>query len=408
MVNYGINERSFNMDRRIVIAGGGIAGLNAAKSAREQDPDCSIVILEALNTNTYIRTRLPDYISGTASYKEIFPYDDSWYEKNRINLKKDTRITGIDAAHKTIITDKGNYDFDSLVIALGSSGNIPPIPGAKLENCFPVRTVADADKIRSLSCGGKICTIIGGGLLGLEMAWAIRQLGCDVNVIHNSGRLLPKQIDEEGAKLLYKAISNKGINLYMNAQVQEIGGENRAEYVRLDSGTVVKSDFVILSVGVNANTQPLKDSGINMGRSVAVDKYMETNIEGIYAAGDVAEYNGKCYGIWPIAVEQGKIAGTNAAGGKLEYSEIHPFTSLKIKGITMFSIGDVFSEDSLSIAETDFESGRYIKLLIKEGIIIGAIVFGDQSLPMKIKKAVDNRIKLPEIKEGKTINELIG
>ena len=396
------------MDRRIVIAGGGIAGLNAAKSAREQDPDCSIVILEALNTNTYIRTRLPDYISGTASYKEIFPYDDSWYEKNRINLKKDTRITGIDAAHKTIITDKGNYDFDSLVIALGSSGNIPPIPGAKLENCFPVRTVADADKIRSLSCGGKICTIIGGGLLGLEMAWAIRQLGCDVNVIHNSGRLLPKQIDEEGAKLLYKAISNKGINLYMNAQVQEIGGENRAEYVRLDSGTVVKSDFVILSVGVNANTQPLKDSGINMGRSVAVDKYMETNIEGIYAAGDVAEYNGKCYGIWPIAVEQGKIAGTNAAGGKLEYSEIHPFTSLKIKGITMFSIGDVFSEDSLSIAEADFESGRYIKLLIKEGIIIGAIVFGDQSLPMKIKKAVDNRIKLPEIKEGKTINELIG
>ncbi|MDD3439518.1 MAG: FAD-dependent oxidoreductase [Clostridiaceae bacterium] len=396
------------MDRRIVIAGGGIAGFNAAKSAREQDPDCSIVILEALNTNTYVRTRLPDYISGTASYKEIFPYDDSWYEKNRINLKKDTRITGIDAAHKTIITDKGNYDFDSLVIALGSSGNIPPIPGAKLENCFPVRTVADADKIRSLSCGGKICTIIGGGLLGLEMAWAIRQLGCDVNVIHNSGRLLPKQIDEEGAKLLYKAISNKGINLYMNAQVQEIGGENRAEYVRLDSGTVVKSDFVILSVGVNANTQPLKDSGINMGRSVAVDKYMETNIEGIYAAGDVAEYNGKCYGIWPIAVEQGKIAGTNAAGGKLEYSEIHPFTSLKIKGITMFSIGDVFSEDSLSIAETDFESGRYIKLLIKEGIIIGAIVFGDQSLPMKIKKAVDNRIKLPEIKEGKTINELIG
>ncbi len=396
------------MDRRIVIAGGGIAGLNAAKSAREQDPDCSIVILEALNTNTYVRTRLPDYISGTDSYKEIFPYDDSWYEKNRIDLKKNTRITGIDVAQKTIITDKGNYDYDSLVVALGSSGNIPPIPGAKLENCFPVRTVADADKIRSLSRSGKICTIIGGGLLGLEMAWAIRQLGCDVNVIHNSSRLRPKKIDEEGAKLLYKAISDKGINLYMNAQVQEIWGDNRAEYVRLDSGAEVKSDFVILSVGVNANTQPLKDSGINMGRSVVVDKYMKTNIEGIYAAGDVAEYNGKSYGIWPIAVEQGKIAGTNAAGGKSEYSEIHPFTSLKIKGITMFSIGDVFSEDSLSIVEADFESGRYIKLLIKEGIITGAIVFGDQSLPMKIKKAVDNRIKLPEIKEGKTINELIG
>lgn len=396
------------MNRKIVIAGGGIAGLNAGKSAREQDPDSSIVILEALGTNTYVRTRLPDYISGTASYKELFPYDDSWYVKNGITLEKNTGITKIDAAQKTIITDKGNYDYDSLVIALGSSGNVPSTPGAELENCFPVRTLADADKIRSLAGIGKVCTIIGGGLLGLEMAWAIRQLGCDVNIIGNSNRLLPKQIDEEGAKLLYKAISDKGIKLYLGSEVQEIAGAGRAEYVKLSNGTEIQSDFVILSIGVKANIHTLANSGINIGRSVVVDQYMKTNIEGVYAAGDVAEYKGKSYGIWPIAVEQGKIAGINAAGGKAEYSEIYPFTSLKIKGITMFSIGDIFSEDSLPVVEADFESGRYIKLLIKDGIITGSIVFGDSSLPMKIKKAVDNRIKVPEIKEGITIKELIG
>lgn len=395
------------MNRKIVIAGGGIAGLNAAKSAREQDPDSSIVILEALDTNTYVRTRLPDYISGAASYKEIFPYDDSWYEKNRIALEKNTRITGIDTANKTIVTDKGNFDYDSLVITLGSSGNVPPIPGVELENCFPVRTVADADKIRRLSGDGKKCTIIGGGLLGLEMAWAIKQLGCDVNVIHNSTRLLPNQIDEEGAKLLYREISGKGIKIYLNSQVQEIAGDTRAEYVKLNDETKIESDFVILSVGVRANIQPLAGSGINTGRSVIVDEHMKTNIEGVYAAGDIAEYKGKSYGIWPIAVEQGKIAGANAAGGKAEYSEIHPYTSLKIKGITMFSIGDVFSEDSLPVVEADFESGRYIKLLTKNGIITGAVVFGDPSLPMKIKKAVDNRVKLPKIKEGIAIKELI-
>ncbi|MEA4849289.1 MAG: FAD-dependent oxidoreductase [Clostridiaceae bacterium] len=396
------------MGRKIIVAGGGIAGLNAAKSAREQDPDSSIVVLETSDTNTYVRTRLPDYISGTASYKELFPYDDSWYEKNRIVLERNTKITGIDTEKKTIITDKGNHEYDSLVIALGSSGNIPPIPGAKLENCFPVRSVADADRIRSLSGKGKVCTIIGGGLLGLEMAWAIRQLGCDVNIIENSTRLLSRQIDEEGAKLLFGAISDKGIKIHLDSKVQEIGGGIKAEYVKLNDGREIRSDFVILSVGVSANTQPLAGSGINIGRSVKVDEYMKTNIEGVYAAGDIAEYNGKAYCIWPIAVEQGKIAGRNAAGGKSAYDEIKPYTSLKIKGITMFSIGGISSEGIVSFVESDFEGGRYIKLLIKDGIITGAIVFGDPGLPMKVKKAVENRIKLPDIKAGMTVKELVG
>lgn len=396
------------MSRRIVVAGGGIAGLNAAKAARVQDPECSITILEEGASNTYIRTRLPDYISGEADLKELFPYDDSWYTANNVTIRKNTKVTGLDTIKKTILTDKGLYEFDALVIALGSSGNVPPLPGANLENCFPVRTISDADKVRRLAAGDRTCTIIGGGLLGLEMAWAVKQLGCRVNIIGNSARLLPKQMDEQGAALLNKAISEKGIELYLNAEVQEITGAGKVEYVRLKGGTELKSDFVILSTGVRANIQPFVESGINLGRSITVDSYLKTNIDGIYAAGDIAEYNGNNFSIWPIAVAQGKIAGSNAAGGSLEYTEINPYTSLKIKGITMFSIGDVFSEDSTVTAEFDSQRGRYVKLLVKNDILTGAIVFGDPSLPMKIKKAVEQKTKLPAISHNISIDELIG
>lgn len=395
------------MSKRIIVAGGGISGLNAAKAAREQDPESTITILEEGNINTYVRTRLPDYISGEASYKELFPYDDSWYASNKITLKKNTKVTGIDTDKKYITTSEGQLQFDSLVITLGSSGNVPPIPGAALENCFTVRTVQDADKIRKLSGTGKTCTIIGGGLLGLEMAWAIRQLGCDINIIETAPRLLPRQSDEQCSELLYKAISEKGIKLFLNAQIQEVGGNGKAEYVRFKDGTDIMSDFVILSTGVKANIQPVAASGISTGRSIVVDEHMKTNIDGIYAAGDVAEYNGKNFSIWPIAMAQGKIAGNNAAGGNMSYEEINPFTSLKIKGITMFSIGDVLSEDSEIIAELDNKTNRYVKLLIKNDIITGAIVFGDSALPMKVKKASEQKIKLPAARSRIRAKELL-
>ena len=395
------------MRRRIVVAGGGIAGLSAAKSAREQDPDADIAILEEGDNNTYVRTRLPDYISGIASYKELFPYDDAWYAANRITLHKNTKVTGIDTINRTLFTDNGLHEYDSLIITLGSSGNIPPIPGADLENCFPVRTIADADRIKKLSGQNKTCTIIGGGLLGLEMAWAIRQLGCDINLIEHNPRLLPRQMDEQGAKLLQKAISDKGIKLYLKADVEEITGKVKAECVTLKDGTRIKSDFVVLSVGVRANTQPFSTSGIDISRAIVVDKHMNTSIEGIFAAGDIAEYNGKNFSIWPIAVEQGKVAGNNAAGGNLEYSEMNPFTSLKIKGITMFSIGDIFSEDSMITAEFDAKNERYVKLLIKDDIITAAVVFGDPDLPVKIKNAITRKTKLPIIRDGMKIKDII-
>lgn len=395
------------MNKRLAIVGAGIAGLSAAKAARDTDPDCSITLLEEGSQNTYTRTRLPEYISGEAVLKDLFPYDDAWYEKNRIAFYKGTKVTGIDTVIQTLTTTRGIVEYDALVIASGSSGNIPPIPGVEKENVFSVRTIADADKIRDLAGSESVCTIIGGGLLGLEMAWAIRQLGCAVNIIEHNPRLLPRQIDEQGAALLIRAISQKGIKVYLNSQTQEINGDSKAESVKLTNGTEIKSDFVILSTGVKANIAPFANSGIAIGRSIQVNKYMETSVKGVYAAGDVAEFEGKNFSIWPIAMAQGKIAGQNAAGGQMVYEEIQPFTNLKIKGITMFSIGDISCKDCIAISELSNEYGRYIKFFLKDGIIIGSIVFGEATLPLKIKKAVEQKKRVAKNWESIGINDIL-
>ena len=392
------------MQKKILIIGAGIAGLNAAKSAREVDNNCSITILELENTNTYIRTRIPHYISGEANLKEMMPYNDEWYVKNNLKLIKGIEVTSIDTNSKEVISNKGKFSYDSLIIASGAQPFQPPIKGVELSNIISIRSIYDADVAKNLSSKAKTCTIIGGGLLGLEMAWAISCLGCEVNIIEYNDRLLPRQTDHTASSLLFEALKKKGINVYLNAQTDEFIGKDVVDGVKLKDGRVIETDFVILSTGVRANISPFNDAGLDIGKAIKVDEYMKTNIEDVYAAGDAAEFNGNNYCIWPIAVSQGKIAGSNASGKQLAYEDMRPHTQLKIPGITLFTIGDIFCEDCTVFEELDKDKNRYLKFFLKDNRISGAIVFGDASLTLKVKKSVENKAQFP----GKlTIEELI-
>ncbi|MDD2480517.1 MAG: FAD-dependent oxidoreductase [Lutispora sp.] len=393
------------MQKRLLIIGAGIAGLSAAKSAREAGKNWDIIILELENTNTYIRTRIPHYISGEANLKEMMPYNDEWYVKNNLNLIKGIEVISIDTNSKEVISSKGKFLYDSLIIASGAQPFKPPIKGIELSNIISIRSIYDADVAKNLSSKANTCTIIGGGLLGLEIAWAISCLGCKVNIIEHNDRLLPKQTDNTASSLLFEALKKKGINVHLNAQTDEFIGKDVVEGVKLKDGRVIETDFVILSTGVRANTSPFNDVGLDIGKAIKVDEYMKTNIEDVYAAGDAAEFNGNNYCIWPIAVTQGKIAGSNAAGKQLEYEDMKPHTQLKIPGINLFTIGDIFCEDCTSLEELDKDKNRYQKFFLKDNRISGAIVFGDASLALTVKKAVENKIEFSL--EPFNINELI-
>ena len=382
------------MSKKLLIIGGGIAGLSAAKSAREADIDCDITIFERGSSNTYIRTRIPHYISGETSLKEMMPYNDEWYSKNNINLIKNIEVIKLNADGKEIITDKGSFFYDALIIASGAQPFSPPIKGVELANVISIRSIEDADNARRLSLKSKTCTVIGGGLLGLEMAWSINQLGCKVNIIEHNDRLLPRQTDHAASSLLFEALSNKGMNIYLNSQTEEFIGKTIVEGVKLKDGKIIETDFVILSTGVRASIGPFKDAGLDIGRAITVNELMETNVENIYAAGDAAEFDGNNYCIWPIAMSQGKVAGSNAAGKRLEYEDMKPFTQLKIHGIALFTIGNIFAEDCDVLEEFNKDDRKYVKFFVKDNIIIGAVVFGDAALPSKVKKAVENKVRL--------------
>ena len=395
------------MGKNIVIVGAGIAGLNAAKAARDNDKNCNIILLGIENTNTYTRTRIPHYISGEATLNEIMPYNDQWYINNKITFFKNTKVIDIDAISKKVITDKDSYDYDFLVLASGSSPFKPSIKGIELDNVLTIRSINDADIVKELSKKRKICTVIGGGLLGLEIAWSVKQLGCDVNIIEHNPRLLPRQTDEECSALLLDSIEEKGIKVYLDAKTEEFIGKEKIQQVKLKDGRIIDTDFVILSTGVRPNVSAFLNVGLDIGRAIKVNEYMETNIDGIYAAGDVAEYNGKNYCIWPISVSQGKIAGSNAAGGRITYDDMKPHTQLKIKGISLFTIGDVFCESCNVFHFLDKKSKKYIKFLLKDNIITGAIIFGEPSLSMKVKKAVENRTVLSTPSSPVNVDELV-
>lgn len=395
------------MGKNIVIVGAGIAGLNAAKAARDNDENCNIMLLGNENTNTYTRTRIPHYISGEATLNEIMPYNDQWYINNKIIYLKNTKVIDISVTSKKVVTDTDSYSYDSLVLASGSSPFKPPIKGVNLDNVLTIRTIKDADVVKEIAKIGKICTVIGGGLLGLEIAWSIKQLGCDVNIIEHNPRLLPKQTDEKCSALLLDSIEEKGIKVYLDAKTEEFIGKEKIQQVKLKDGRIIDTDFVILSTGVRPNVSAFLNAGLDMGRAIKVNEYMETNIDGIYAAGDVAEYNGKNFSIWPISVSQGKIAGSNAAGKHITYDDMKPHTQLKIKGISLFTIGDIFCENCNIFSFLDRESKKYIKFLLKDNTITGAIIFGEPSLSIKVKKAVENRTVLSIHSSSDNIDELI-
>ncbi|MDF2673200.1 MAG: FAD-dependent pyridine nucleotide-disulfide oxidoreductase [Clostridiales bacterium] len=376
---------------KVTIIGGGIAGLTAAETIRKSNSEVKISIITDEEYYPYSRIKLSKYINSYINFEDLYIHKQSWYEDMNINIITSRSVEKINSSSKEVTLDNGDVlSYNRLIIASGGYNFIPPFPNVNLKGVFSVRNIHDIKQIQGHIKENQVkkVGIIGGGLLGIEAAWGLKSSGdFNISIIETAPRLLPRQLDEEGSLILEKLINDNGITVYKGDGVKEISGEGLVSGIELNSGTMVEAELVIVSTGIRSNLSLAKDIDIPVNRGIVVDKYMKTNNEDIFAAGDCAEYNGMVYGIWPVATEQGKIAGLNAIGIREGYKEIVPSNMLQVMGINVFSTGDI-SEGSSVIK---YDNGLYTKLFIKDNSICGAILIGDTKKGFALKKAIEEK-----------------
>jgi nitrite reductase (NADH) large subunit len=382
-----------------LIIGNGVAGTTAAENIRKQDKEGNITIVTDEDLPFYWRIQLNEYISGDITEEQLLAKKEDWYRDQNISLKLKTRIVGADAQKKVVVTEgKEELPYGRLLVATGSHSFIPPIKGSEKKGVFALRDVQDARDISDFAKNIEDVILIGGGLLGLEAGNALRKLGKKIMVVEFFPRLLPRQLDVDGAGRLQKIMEGMGFSFRLGAKTQEITGDDQAEGALLEGGETLSGQMVVISAGVRPNLELAEPLGLKTDKGVVVDERLQTNQPDIYAAGDVAEFKGMPYGIWPAAMEQGKIAGMNMAGGEATYNGTTMANTLKVVGIDLASAGNIDAENEFESKVTT-DGDQYKKIVLENNQIIGCIMLGDTKGFNEITKMMSEKRDVSQIKD---------
>jgi nitrite reductase (NADH) large subunit len=386
--------------RRYLIIGNGVAGARAAVKIREADPKGEIHIFTEEAYPFYYRVRFPEFVAEELTIQNLTIHTKEWYQSKGISIHLEEPITEVNARKKEVTGQKGKtYGYDSLLMATGGSAFIPPIQGTEKKGVFTLRTMQDAIRMKKFLERVKKAILIGGGLVGLETGGALLRRGIKVAVIEHNPRILPRQMDPEGAQILRTKMESMGFSFFLNGQSEEILGKETVEGLRLKDGRTVEGQMVIVSAGVKPNIKLAQTMGLVTRNGILVNDRLETKAEGIFAAGDVAEHRGRYYGIWPASQRQGEAAGVNMAGGNALYEGTVVSNTLKVVGIDLASSGEIDPEGKLEcVVRQDRESGIYRKVAFKEDKIVGCILLGNVKGNSEILSAIERRVNMKDLK----------
>ena len=388
--------------KRYLIIGNGVAGARAAVKVREADPEGEIRIFTEEAYPFYYRVRFPEYIAGEVAIQNLTSHNKEFYQNKNILIHLEEPITEVNVQKKEVTGQKGNtYAYDALLMATGGNAFVPPIKGTEKKGVFTLRTMNNAISMKEFSGAVRQAILIGGGLVGLETGGALLRRGIKVAVIEYNPRILPRQMDPEGAKILQKKMESMGFSFFLNGQSEEILGKETAEGLRLKDGRTVEGQMVIISAGVRPNIKLAQAMGLEIKNGILVSDRLETKMRGIFAAGDVAEHRGRVYGIWPAAQRQGEIAGVNMSGGNSLYEGTVVSNTLKVMGIELTSAGDIDAEGKLEcVVRSDLEKCIYGKVAFKENKVVGCILLGEVKAKSEVLNAVEGNIDIKQIKDA--------
>lgn len=384
--------------KNYILIGNGIAAHSASLEIRKNDPEASILLLTDDQEHTYYRLKLTELIAHPIPKEKMYLMNDDTAKEKNFEIHLDSHVDAIDPEkHEVKVSDGTTYSYDKLLLATGSNPFVPPTKGKEKDHVLSIRTLKDVQNLHDHFSEVDTMVVIGGGLLGLEAAWALRELGKTVHVVEMAPWLLPRQLDQCTSQLLAKALEDKGLHLHLDASVEEIYGAEDVEGVRLVDGTEIPCGGVLFNIGVRPNISLAQEGQVDTNRGIIVDDHMKTNHADIYAAGDCAEYDGLCFGLWTSSNTQGKIAGQNMSGGDSAYTNPKLFASLKLDDVQIFSSGNIHEFDE--IREFQNDEGHLKKFFFQDGKPVGGILFGDIRQMGLVNRMIDGDLDFEEYKE---------
>lgn len=373
--------------KRIVVIGNGMVGQRFLEKMVEFDVDRQFELVTFCEEPraAYDRVGLTSFFAHRDAEKLMLARLE-WFRENDITLHLGDRANFIDRNKKIVRSDKGvKIGYDAVVLATGSFPFVPPIPGVEKNGVFVYRTIEDLERIIERGKKSKSAAVIGGGLLGLEAAKAAHDLGLKTHVIEFAPRLMPRQIDDAGSKILVQQIENLGVDVHLNTATDEVLGNGHVEGLRFKGGEELDIQMLIVSCGIRPRDDIAKESGIELGErgGVLVDDHLRTSDSDVFAIGEVALHGGMIYGLVAPGYEMAETVAANFCGQDRQFTGTDLSTKLKLMGVDVASFGDyeTESDDIVPVVFDDPFEGTYKKLMVtRDGKkLLGGMMVGDAS-----------------------------
>lgn len=386
--------------RRYVIVGNGVAGTTAADTLRKTDANCSITLIGDEPYTLYNRVALPPYVKRKVPRAKVFIFTREWHEQRGIDLRLETRVVAVDAVGKTVTTDRGEtIPYDALLVATGGRPNRLALPGADAPNVFNFQYLRDADAISEYFDRARSAAIIGGSYIAYELAEAARSRGLHTTWIMRGPRFLRRILDEEGGALVDAIARSHGVTMVYGQELKAVQRDNGlVTGVVLKDGRTIQAEMVGVGLGLTMNTELLAGTSVEVRHGIVTDPCLRTNVEGIFAAGDVAEFLDLSHGgyshmgTWNNAASHGKVAGLNMAGGEHPYVDVPYYTTTLFDSrMSVVGITPETNPELESVVRTNWEARTYKKLFFKEDRLVGAVLIGDLRAKAKLTQLIQYR-----------------
>lgn len=366
---------------RLVVVGNGMAGMRTVEELLKLAPDLyHITVFGAEPHGNYNRVLLSPVLAGDKQVDEIMIHTRAWYEEHGITLHAGDPVTAIDRTRRTVTARSGRQaPYDRLLLATGSTPFILPVPGSELDGVVGFRDLHDVDTMLAAARRGGPAVVVGGGLLGLEAAHALRRRGMDVTVVHLAPNLMNQQLDGEAGRLLKETFERAGLRVLLGAETQAILGEGRVRALRLKDGSELPAELVVMAAGVRPNVALARAAGLHCERAIVVDDTLQTYDPRIYAVGECVQHRRATFGLVAPVWEQARVCAAHLAGsGHRRYVQAATATRLKVSGIDLYSAGDIAGgAGSEELVLRDASRGVYKRLVLEGGRVTGAVLYGD-------------------------------